>query len=74
MQYAVSIVPAIAVSVLLTASLMIPIGTNYHEVQGAVVRDSQTQLLEGETVSAGGFIHLYDSTPNKITSGHVAAH
>ena len=74
MQYAVSIVPAIAVSVLLTTSLMIPIGTKYHEVQGAVVRDSQTQFLDGETVSAGGFIHLYDSTPYKITNGHTAAH
>ena len=67
MQYAASIVPAIGVSVLLTTSLIIPISTNYHEVQGAVVRDSQTQLLDGESVSAGGFIHLYDSTPYKIT-------
>ena len=74
MQYAVSIVPAIAVSVLLTSSLMMPIGINYHEVQGAVVRDSQTQLLDGETISGGGFIHLYDSTPYKITNGHIAAH
>jgi hypothetical protein len=74
MQHAASIVPAIAVSVLLTTSLIIPISTNYHEVQGAVVRDSQTQLLDGETVSAQGFIHLYDSTPYKITNGHVAAH
>lgn len=74
MQYAVSILPAIVVSILLITSLIIPIGTNYHEVQGAAVRDSQTQLLDGETVSPNGFIHLYDSTPYKITNGHVAAH
>jgi hypothetical protein len=74
MQYEVSIVQAIAISVLLTTSLIFPIGTNYHEVHAAVDRDSQTQLLDGETVSAAGFIHLYDSTPYKITNGHVAAH
>jgi hypothetical protein len=53
MQYAISIVSAITVSVLLTTTIIIPIGT-YDEAQGAVVRDSQTQLLDGETVSAGG--------------------
>ena len=74
MRCAISIIPAIAVSALLTTSLMIPFGTDSHEVQGAVVRDSQTQLLDGETISAGGFIHLYDSTPYKITNGHIAAH
>jgi len=53
---------------------MIPLGTSYHAAQGAIVRDSQTQLLDGETISAGGFIHLYDSTPYMITNGHIAAH
>ncbi len=40
---------------------------------GHVVRDSATVLLEGVTIPAGGFIHLYDTTPYKIVSGHVAA-
>jgi hypothetical protein len=38
-----------------------------------VVRDSVAELLEGRTIPAGQFIHLYDSTPYMITNGHVAA-
>lgn len=38
-----------------------------------VTRDSQTILLEGESLPAGTFIHLYDSTPYKIMNGHIAA-
>lgn len=37
-----------------------------------VVRDSVAELLEGQTIPAGQFIHLYDSTPYMITNGHVA--
>jgi hypothetical protein len=37
-----------------------------------VVRDSQTILLEGKTIPAKDFIHLYDSTPYMITNGHIA--
>lgn len=37
-----------------------------------VVRDSVAELLEGKTIPAGQFIHLYDSTPYMITNGHVA--
>ena len=37
-----------------------------------VVRDSVGELLEGRTIPAGQFIHLYDSTPYMITNGHVA--
>ncbi len=41
--------------------------------EGAIdVRDSSTTLLEGKTLPAGDFIHLYDSTPDHIMSGHVA--
>ncbi|MER5176687.1 MAG: hypothetical protein ABJB76_06855 [Candidatus Nitrosocosmicus sp.] len=40
---------------------------------GQVVRDTVTQLLEGKTLPRGDFIHLYDSTPYKIVTGHVAA-
>ncbi len=38
-----------------------------------VVRDTVTQLLEGKILPKGDFIHLYDSTPYKIVTGHVAA-
>jgi hypothetical protein len=37
-----------------------------------VVRDSVAELLEGRTIPAGQFVHLYDSTPYMITNGHVA--
>lgn len=36
------------------------------------VRDSAAILLEGKTLPAGDFIHLYDSTPSHIMNGHVA--
>ena len=42
-------------------------------LSGHVVRDSATILLEGVTIPADSFIHLYDTTPYKIVSGHVAA-
>ncbi|HZD35810.1 MAG TPA: hypothetical protein VE130_11460, partial [Nitrososphaeraceae archaeon] len=73
MQHTSRIILAIVVSVVLTTALMIPLGTNYSEAQGAISRDSQTILLDGRTIPAGGFIHLYDSTPYKITNGHIAA-
>ena len=37
-----------------------------------VVRDSVAELLEGKTIPAGKFIHLYDTTPYMIMNGHVA--
>ena len=37
-----------------------------------VVRDSATILLEGKSIPAKGFIHLYDTTPYMITNGHIA--
>jgi hypothetical protein len=43
-------------------------GTN----KPTVVRDSQTILLEGKTIPAKDFIHLYDSTPYMIMNGHIA--
>ena len=38
-----------------------------------ITRDSQTILLEGESLPEGSFIHLYDSTPYQIINGHIAA-
>jgi hypothetical protein len=40
---------------------------------GTTVRDSTAILLAGETIPGGSFIHLYDSTPDAIATGHVAA-
>ena len=37
-----------------------------------VVRDSVAELLDGKTLPAGGFYHLYDTTPYTITNGHIA--
>ena len=41
--------------------------------QKNVVRDSATILLEGKIIPTKDYIHLYDSTPYLITSGHIAA-
>jgi hypothetical protein len=43
------------------------------EAGGTTVRDSTAILLAGETIPGGSFIHLYDSTPDAIATGHVAA-
>lgn len=51
-------------------------GTAEHmegEASGTTIRDSTAMLLAGETIPAGSFIHLYDSTPDAIATGHVAA-
>lgn len=73
MQHVKGIILAIAVSILLVTAITIPLGTKYFAAQGAISRDSQTILLDGKTIPEGGFIHLYDSTPYKITNGHIAA-
>jgi hypothetical protein len=46
--------------------------TNAQGSEGTVVRDSQTLLLEGITISANDYIHLYSATPYMIKVGHVA--
>ena len=43
------------------------------EAGGTTVRDSTAILLAGETIPGGSFIHLYDSTPDAIATGHIAA-
>jgi hypothetical protein len=43
------------------------------EAGGTEVRDSTAILLAGETIPGGSFIHLYDSTPDAIATGHIAA-
>ncbi len=44
-----------------------------NSTEGQVVRDSAAVLLEGHQLPTADFIHLYDTTPDKIVSGHVAA-
>jgi hypothetical protein len=43
------------------------------EEERHVVMDSATVLLDWKVIPAKDFIHLYDSTPARITAGHVAA-
>jgi hypothetical protein len=43
------------------------------EAGGTAVRDSTAILLAGQTIPGGSFIHLYDSTPDAIATGHIAA-
>ena len=45
---------------------------NMSAMKSHVVRDSVAELLEGTSIPAGKFIHLYDSTPYMIMNGHVA--
>ena len=37
-------------------------------------QDSVTVLIDGKVIPSKSFVHLYDSTPSKISVGHVAAH
>jgi hypothetical protein len=57
-------------------SVLFSSATQYSNAQGSegtVVRDSQTVLLEGMSIPATDYIHLYDVTPYMIKVGHVAA-
>ena len=40
----------------------------------SITRDSVILLLEGKTIPAKGFIHLYNTAPYMIHNGHVALH
>src|SRR5918998_736075 len=46
--------------------------TATEETTDTTVRDSVFALLTDQTIPASGFIHLYDTTPYSIKSGHVA--
>jgi hypothetical protein len=48
-------------------------GEMEHQLNSTVVRDSQTVLLEGKSLPANDYIHLYDTTPYMIMNGHIAA-
>jgi hypothetical protein len=65
--------------IFLTGALILGSSANVANAQQAtatqknVVRDSATTLLEGKIIPTKDYIHLYDSTPYLITSGHIAA-
>src|SRR5919202_2300080 len=69
---------AAIIAVFVAAGSMFTASSTIANAQGGqqqknVVRDSETILLEGKTIPANDYIHLYDSTPYMITNGHVAA-
>ncbi len=65
---------AILVAAVASTSIFLPSTMqNSYSQEPTVVRDSQTIFLGGESIPANDFIHLYDSTPYMIMSGHIAA-
>jgi hypothetical protein len=70
---------AILAGILLTATALASGAMSYARGQTSnksittVVRDSSSVLLDGKTIPAMDYIHLYDATPYRIMSGHVAA-
>jgi hypothetical protein len=69
-----SLTPALATTTNATMAPEQEHTSNETATEGATtVRDSVFALLAGETISAGSFIHLYDTTEYHIISGHIAA-
>lgn len=71
---------AAIITVFVAGALMFTASSTYNianaqggQQQNNVVRDSQAILLEGKTIPAKDYIHLYDSTSYRITNGHIAA-
>ncbi|HEY7228554.1 MAG TPA: hypothetical protein VH481_10555 [Nitrososphaeraceae archaeon] len=69
-------IASILIAILGSASVLIAT-SQYSSAQesqekSTVVRDSQTIILEGKTIPAKDYIHLYDTTPYMIMVGHVA--
>jgi hypothetical protein len=72
---------AVIIAVFVAGASMFTASSTYNiaNAQGSqqqqknVVRDSETILLEGKTIPANDYIHLYDSTPYMITNSHIAA-
>jgi len=65
------------VAILVSASILITTAQlsnaqDSSEGKATIVRDSETILLEGKTIPAKDYIHLYDATPYMIKVGHVA--
>jgi hypothetical protein len=65
---------AILIGAVGSTSILFASTLQYSNAQeNTVTRDSQTILLEGKTLPAKDYIHLYDATPYLIQLGHVAA-
>lgn len=74
-----NIISILGCSLLITTILLLSTNSNIafsqqQQVQTSQPHDSVTVLMEGKTIPGRNFIHLYDSTPSSISSGHVAAH
>ncbi|HEX7209029.1 MAG TPA: hypothetical protein VF233_12655 [Nitrososphaeraceae archaeon] len=74
-----NIISFLGCSFLVTTILLLSTNSNIafsqqEQVQASQPHDSVTVLMEGKTIPGRNFIHLYDSTPSSISSGHVAAH
>ncbi|HZA62053.1 MAG TPA: hypothetical protein VE573_04210 [Nitrososphaeraceae archaeon] len=74
-----NIISILGCSFLVTTILLLSTNGNIafsqqEQVQASQPHDSVTALMEGKTIPGRNFIHLYDSTPSSISSGHVAAH
>jgi hypothetical protein len=62
------------IAVILSSLILITSGITVTWAQeGTVVRDSAVVLLDGKTLPANDFIHLYDTTPYMVMNGHIAA-
>lgn len=71
------------VNKLLTIALLTVavIGTTIYLTTSAIIAQQETRVLDETTlllgyqrVRPGQFLHLYDTTPYPITSGHIAVH
>jgi hypothetical protein len=73
-----NIISILGCSLLITMILLLSTNSNIafsqQQVQTSQPHDSVTVLMDGKTIPGKNFIHLYDSTPSPISSGHVAAH
>ena len=74
-----NIISILGCSFLVTTILLLSTNSNItfsqqEQVQTSQSHDSLTVLMDGKTIPGRNFIHLYDSTPSSISSGHVAAH
>ena len=74
-----NIISILGCSFLVTTILLLSTNSNIafsqqEQVQTSQPHDTVTVLMEGKTIPGRNFIHLYDSTPSSISSGHVAAH
>ena len=74
-----NIISILGCSFLVTTILLLSTNSNIafsqqEQVQASQPHDSVTVLMDGKTIPGRNFIHLYDSTPSSISSGHVAAH